>query len=160
MTDAGAAAPDAVLPAASARPATTDVAWLCALYELGQRVANGADPQRVRQEILEHIVRGFDAASGSIALIVEGTDAELELAAGTDLPPGLIGSALPKGTGVYSNFLTGDSEGVARVREAFPEATYARLAEVKRAYDPTNLFRLNTNIIPAEPDTKRRFGSL
>jgi len=40
----------------------------------------------VRQEILEHIVRGFHAESGSIALIVDGTTDQLEIAAGTDLP--------------------------------------------------------------------------
>jgi GAF domain-containing protein len=105
MTGAGDAAHDGPSAAGATRSATTDVAWLCALYELGQRVANGADPQRVRQEILEHIVRGFDAASGSIALIVEGTDDDLELAAGTDLPPGLLGSALPKGTGVFGHVI-------------------------------------------------------
>ena len=99
------ARPDPTPAPDAARPPTTDVAWLCALYELGQRVANGADPQRVRQEILEHIVRGFDAASGSIALIVEGTDGELELAAGTDLPVGLVGSSLPKGTGVFGHVI-------------------------------------------------------
>ena len=64
----------------------------------------------------------------------------------------------PKASGVYSNFLA--SEGDARVREAYPAATYERLAEVKRAYDPTNLFRLNQNIVPAPPIAKRRFGSL
>jgi hypothetical protein len=46
--------------------------------------------------------------------------------------------------GVYVNFL-GD-EGDARVREAYPGATWDRLAEVKRHYDPDNLFRLNQNI--------------
>jgi two-component system, NtrC family, sensor kinase len=81
----------------------TDLAWICALYELGQKAANGANPQQVRQEILEHIVRGFDAQSGSIALIAEGTDDQLEIAAGTDLPPGTIGSALPRGVGVFGH---------------------------------------------------------
>ena len=47
-------------------------------------------------------------------------------------------------SGVYVNFL-GD-EGDARVREAYPGATWDRLAEVKRRYDPHNLFRLNQNI--------------
>jgi two-component system NtrC family sensor kinase len=81
----------------------TDLAWISALYELGQRAANGAHPQQVRQEILEHIVRGFDAESGSIALIVDGTSDQLEIAAGTDLPLGLIGTALPRGTGVFGH---------------------------------------------------------
>jgi FAD/FMN-containing dehydrogenase len=49
--------------------------------------------------------------------------------------------------GVYVNFL-GD-EGEARVREAYPDGTWDRLAAVKRRYDPTNLFRLNQNIPPA-----------
>lgn len=50
-------------------------------------------------------------------------------------------------TGVYVNFL-GD-EGEARVHDAYPGATWARLAAVKARYDPTNLFRLNQNIPPA-----------
>jgi hypothetical protein len=29
----------------------TDLAWIGALYELGQKAANGAHPQQVRQEI-------------------------------------------------------------------------------------------------------------
>lgn len=49
--------------------------------------------------------------------------------------------------GAYVNFI-GD-EGEARVRDAYPAATYQHLAEVKRRYDPTNLFRLNQNIPPA-----------
>jgi FAD/FMN-containing dehydrogenase len=53
----------------------------------------------------------------------------------------------PRSTGVYSNFL--EAEGEVRVREAYPDATYRRLAEVKRRYDPSNTFRLNQNIVPA-----------
>src|SRR5207244_433471 len=50
---------DKVIAAGTGR--ITDLAWISALYELGQKAANGANPQQVRQEILEHIVRGFDA---------------------------------------------------------------------------------------------------
>jgi len=47
----------------------------------------------------------------------------------------------------YAGFL-GD-EGEARVRAAYPGRTWERLAEVKVAYDPENLFRLNQNVPPA-----------
>jgi hypothetical protein len=53
----------------------------------------------------------------------------------------------PKGDGVYVNFLS--DEGGARLRDAYPAATLARLAEIKRRYDPQNVFRLNQNIQPA-----------
>jgi FAD/FMN-containing dehydrogenase len=49
--------------------------------------------------------------------------------------------------GAYVNFV-GD-EGEARVRDAYPGATWDRLSEIKRRYDPTNLFRRNQNIPPA-----------
>jgi GAF domain-containing protein len=74
-----------------------DLDWIRALYALGQKAADGAHPQQVRQAILEHLLYGFEARSGSIALIVEGTRDRLELAAGTDLPIRAIGSLLPRG---------------------------------------------------------------
>jgi FAD/FMN-containing dehydrogenase len=48
--------------------------------------------------------------------------------------------------GVYVNFLS--DEGPERVRAAYPGPTWDRLVEVKRRYDPDNLFRLNQNIPP------------
>jgi FAD/FMN-containing dehydrogenase len=50
-------------------------------------------------------------------------------------------------TGAYVAFL-GD-EGEARIHDAYPVSTWDRLAEVKRRYDPDNLFRLNQNIPPS-----------
>jgi FAD/FMN-containing dehydrogenase len=49
--------------------------------------------------------------------------------------------------GAYVNFLV--DEGEERIRAAYPGGTYERLAEIKRRYDPTNLFHLNQNIPPA-----------
>ena len=50
-------------------------------------------------------------------------------------------------TGAYVNFL--GEEGEARVRDAYPGKTWEKLAEIKARYDPTNLFRLNQNVLPA-----------
>jgi FAD/FMN-containing dehydrogenase len=59
-----------------------------------------------------------------------------------------ISAALDQGVeGAYVNFV-GD-EGRDRVSAAYPGATWQRLAEIKRRYDPTNLFHLNQNIPPA-----------
>lgn len=46
----------------------------------------------------------------------------------------------------YVNFI-GD-EGAERVHDAYPKATWDRLVEVKREYDPMNVFMLNQNIYP------------
>jgi FAD/FMN-containing dehydrogenase len=43
-------------------------------------------------------------------------------------------------------------EGESRIHEAYPKATWDRLAEGKQRYDPANLFRLNQNIPPAKPE--------
>ncbi|SDP36104.1 BBE domain-containing protein [Actinacidiphila guanduensis] len=42
-----------------------------------------------------------------------------------------------------------DATSAADVRRHFGAVRYARLADVKRQYDPRNLFRVNHNIRPA-----------
>jgi len=54
----------------------------------------------------------------------------------------------PFSTGqTYLNFL-GD-EGSVRVKAAYDTKSYERLVALKNKYDPTNLFRLNQNIMPS-----------
>ena len=48
----------------------------------------------------------------------------------------------------YPNFIEPD-EGVARLRSSYGPDKYDRLVELKRRWDPENLFRLNQNISPA-----------
>ncbi|HEY7599516.1 MAG TPA: FAD-binding oxidoreductase [Candidatus Limnocylindrales bacterium] len=52
------------------------------------------------------------------------------------------------GEGAFVSFLGDDSPDM--VAAAYPPPTLARLREVKRRYDPDNLFRRNHNILPAD----------
>jgi FAD/FMN-containing dehydrogenase len=85
-------------------------------------------------------------------------DAEAMVVAGFVLPEQLtpveVDAALAPwrdvaalGTGTYVNFQGSATE--ADVAAAYPPATYARLAAVKLAYDPENVFALNHNVRPA-----------
>jgi hypothetical protein len=52
----------------------------------------------------------------------------------------------PNDDSAYVGFLTDDGE--ARIRGAYPGATWDRLTRIKTMYDPANVFRLNQNIPP------------
>jgi FAD/FMN-containing dehydrogenase len=60
---------------------------------------------------------------------------------------GVFEATAPFATGAaYVNFLTQEEQG--RIRAAYGE-NYPRLSQLKKKYDPTNLFRTNLNIQPA-----------
>jgi FAD/FMN-containing dehydrogenase len=60
---------------------------------------------------------------------------------------GLFDAMRPYAHGVYVNYL-GVDDAPERVRDAYGAEKYERLVELKRQYDPTNLFRHNQNISP------------
>ena len=66
--------------------------------------------------------------------------------AGVDWARAFFQAAKPYASaGAYTNFMTGDE--ADRIASAYG-ANYARLVEIKRRYDPSNLFRSNQNIRP------------
>jgi FAD/FMN-containing dehydrogenase len=90
---------------------------------------------------------GHRAAPYNLAIVArwaDPTQADAHIAWTRDLWEALR----PSAAGVYVNYL-GAGEGAERVRAAYDPGTYARLAELKRRYDPENVFRFNQNITPS-----------
>jgi FAD/FMN-containing dehydrogenase len=83
-------------------------------------------------------------------IIFTGWDDPADDAANIGWTRGLWSALRPFAAGgVYVNYLgsAADEEG-NRVREAYG-AGWERMTALKRAYDPTNLFRFNQNVAPA-----------
>ena len=79
----------------------------------------------------------------NVAAFYEGTEERVAREAWVSR----FAAALRQGEGAaYVGFL--GEEGEERVREAYPESTWDKLAEIKRSYDPDNIFHLNQNIRP------------
>ena len=87
-----------------------------------------------REAIWSQVIVGVDPDPGKAAEITRWTKEYWEA-----LHPFSAG-------GAYVNFIM--DEGEERIRSTYRD-NYARLAEIKRHYDPENLFRINQNIPPA-----------
>lgn len=73
--------------------------------------------------------------------------ADLLASVETSWARGFFDALEPHRAGVYVNFLDFDDD-PGRVREAYGDQTYRRLAGVKATYDPANVFHHNKNIPP------------
>ncbi len=104
---------------------------------------------------------GAYARPPRVANAVGGRDAAFTLFSTSVLTPGslpelrevhaeLHEKLAPWGTGgSFVNFLGIDDATPDRVREAYAPADYRRLAALKAAHDPANLFRVNFNVPPS-----------
>jgi FAD/FMN-containing dehydrogenase len=110
----------------------------CIVFQLGGALARvGEDETAFSQRDAAHNV------NINAVWTEEDPDAERHIAWARDFFDAMQPHA---GGRVYLNFL--GEEGGNRVRQAYGARNYERLVELKRAYDPTNFFRLNQNIEP------------
>ena len=81
------------------------LSWIYDLYRLGQDSALREKPAEVQRRILEHIVQGIDADTGSLSVRVDGED-ELELIAGIGIPPVISRTNMEKPFRRHGGFLS------------------------------------------------------
>ena len=75
------------------------LSWIYDLNRLGQDAVSFKNGSSVYQRVLEHIVKGFDANSGSLALLNHAENC-LNIVAGIDLPKEALGKRINMGEGV------------------------------------------------------------
>lgn len=113
---------------------TQQLSWIHDLYRLGQSDVLQNGSSEVLERILRHIVTGFGADSGSLALCQGDDDGCLNIVAGIDLPEGCIGKTIAKGAGIIgwvvenrqALLLKGDVAADSRFRDYIPK-TAARV---------------------------------
>ena len=75
------------------------LSWVYDLNLMGLASADTEDGSSIYQRILQHIVNGFEADSGSLALL-DKDGKYMTIVAGIDLPTGIIGLQIAPGEGV------------------------------------------------------------
>lgn len=120
-------------------------------YDAARRVWNAIEPMGGAIARVPETATAFQHRSPAFSLLIlAGWVDDADTAANVRWAREVWEATRPlSSTGVYVNYL--GSEGADRVRDAFG-VNHARLTEVKRTYDPDNLFRLNQNIEPGPAD--------
>src|ERR671922_223524 len=121
-------------------------AFRFALHRLGPTVMAGPVAR------VPHDATAYAARDVAHNIIIDAVwladDSGEHAAAETAWARGFLQALQPhRAAGVYVNFLDSDDD-ASRVRAAYGDQTYRRLAEVKAKYDPDNAFHHNKNIQP------------
>ncbi len=128
------------------RPAAESIMKYLSAPDTGMRVAQlralGGAMARVAADATAYAHRSKPMLVNVAAFYQGEADRDIRKAWATEFARVLQ----PNDDAGYVGFLTDD--GAARIRAAYPGATWDRLTRIKSAYDPTNLFRLNQNIPP------------
>lgn len=132
---------DATALTAAAQAAGPDAPVSCVLdvRQLGGQLSRPpAVPSAAGHRDAQYVFRVLSAVQGKDMAVVRSTH------------EGLYARLARWGLGRSLNFIYGEDSHSPQLREAFEAADRDRLAALKAAYDPQNVFRLNYNILPPE----------
>ena len=129
------AAIDAHLEQAAKTPSELSLMHLYPIDGAVHRVGKGETAWNCRDATWSMVIAGIDPDAKKAGAVTQWTKAYSDA-----VQPFNLG-------GAYPNFMMDDGD-EARLKATFGD-NYARLATVKKRYDPSNLFRINQNIKPA-----------
>jgi FAD/FMN-containing dehydrogenase len=129
------AAIDTHLEQAAKTPSELSLMHLYPIDGAVHRVGKGDTAWNCRDATWSMVIAGIDPSPQKAEAITQWTKAYWEAVHPFDLG------------GAHPNFMM-DDEGEARLAVTYG-GNYARLADVKKKYDPANIFRVNQNIRPA-----------
>ncbi|NCN23731.1 MAG: GAF domain-containing protein, partial [Gallionella sp.] len=112
------------------------IAWIYDLHRMGRDVVTAGDASIVYQRVLRHIVDGFEADSGSLALLDHAGN-NLTIVAGIDLPDGVIGKQITPGEGVLG-WVVKENTPLLLNGDASSDARFQRRSERRRAAAATS----------------------
>ena len=100
---------------------------------------------------IPHAATAYAGRDVAHNIVIEGVwlpqESDEHATAETAWARGFLDALEPHRKGVYVNFLDSDDD-TSRVREAYGDRIFRRLAKVKAEYDPDNAFHHNKNIPP------------
>jgi len=100
---------------------------------------------------IPHAATAYAGRDVAHNIVIEGVwlpqESDEHATAETAWARGFLDALEPHRKGVYVNFLDSDDD-TSRVREAYGDRIFRRLAKVKAKYDPDNAFHHNKNIPP------------
>jgi FAD/FMN-containing dehydrogenase len=123
-------------------------------FDAGTNILVDSFPSGAAEAILEHLETSAAPMAGIQLRVLGGAMARVPGDATAfghreaKLMINIAANALSGGTPTSAYVGLLGNEGEHGLRRAYPPATLQRLAEVKRRYDPDNLFRLNLNVPP------------
>ena len=129
------AAIDAHLAQAAKTPSELSLMHLYPIDGAVHRMGKGDTAWNCRDATWSMVIAGIDPSAANAGAVTQWTKAYWDAVHPFDLD------------GVYPNFMM-DDEGDGRLKATYGE-NYARLAAVKKKFDPNNLFQMNQNIRPA-----------
>jgi hypothetical protein len=129
------AAIDAHIEQAAKTPSELSLMHLYPIDGAVHRVGKGDTAWNCRDATWSMVIAGIDPSPKNAGPVTQWTKAYWDAVHPFNLE------------GAYPNFMM-DDEGDARLKATYGD-NYARLAVVKKKYDPANLFRVNQNIRPA-----------